>query len=77
MGGNMDGDSLLNNFFSILEIRLLTLLQQCPQELRNEAKINLANTLSQSGTPDYGLDENELAACANLLELPTMKRSKV
>lgn len=77
MGGIMAGESLLNNYFSVLELKLLTLLQQCPQDFRNEVKTDLAAALSQSDTPDYGLNEDELAACANLLDALLLEQDKL
>ena len=68
MNKSGNNTSLVSNYLSILELRLMTLMKNCPPELRNSLKNSLAAALDRMGDPDIGLDTDELMACANLLE---------
>ena len=72
-----DGLLIFENYLKLLNLRLLTVLENCPEETRTEVKERLKETLDPEGDPVPVLSEEELVGCARLSDIFSAEQAEL
>lgn len=72
-----ENNQYFQNYLKLLDLRLLTLLNICPEETRGDAKDYMADALDTAEIKDPGLSDQEVLFCAEMSDMLSKQQDEL